>query len=100
MSSQTKSISWIWWPLVAIWRLVTTIIELTGRFIAILLGFVLLVAGGASAITSVSQEAVRLGRENNIAVVPGGCPMMFCEPVDFGHKCMCGVLRVTGSPAV
>ncbi len=32
-----------------------------------------------------------------IAVIPGGCPMMFCPPVDFGHQCMRGLLRATGS---
>jgi predicted CoA-binding protein len=48
------------------------------------------------AITSVSEEAVRLCRENNIAVIPGGCPMMFCPPVDLGHKCMRWVVRLVG----
>ncbi len=37
---------------------------------------------------SVSKEAVdeceRLGME----CIVGGCPLMFCEPVDVGHKCM------------
>jgi predicted CoA-binding protein len=51
----------------------------------------------ADNITSVSEEAVRLCQENGIAVIPGGCPMMFCEPVDFGHKCMRGTLRLIGS---
>ena len=32
-------------PFRAIWRLVTLIFELTGRFVAILIGFVLLVVG-------------------------------------------------------
>jgi len=48
------------------------------------------------AITSVSAEAVRLCRENNIKVIPGACPMMFCKPVDIPHKMMRGVLRVLG----
>ena len=51
----------------------------------------------AAAIGSASPEAVRLCRENGIAVIPGGCPMMFCPPVDFGHQCMRGLLRATGS---
>ncbi|MBI3359994.1 MAG: CoA-binding protein [Chloroflexi bacterium] len=51
----------------------------------------------AAKITSASPEAVRLCREHKIAVIPGGCPMMFCPPVDFGHACMRGVLRLTGS---
>ncbi len=45
---------------------------------------------------SVSQEAVDFCRDNNITVIPGGCPMMFCEPVDFGHKCMRWILNLTG----
>lgn len=44
---------------------------------------------------SVSAEAVHLGREQNIAVIPGGCPMMFQEPVDLGHRCMRWLLGLT-----
>jgi predicted CoA-binding protein len=46
---------------------------------------------------SVSDDAVAFCREKNIAVIPGGCPMMFCAPVDFGHKCMRWFLRLTGN---
>ena len=46
--------------------------------------------------SSVSEEAVTFCRENDIAVIEGGCPMMFCEPVDFGHKCMRWISRMTG----
>jgi hypothetical protein len=53
----------------------------------------------AASITSVSPEAVRLCRENKISVIPGGCPMMFCEPVDVGHTCMRWSLRLLGSLA-
>lgn len=45
---------------------------------------------------SVSSKAVDFCRENNLTVIPGGCPMMFCEPVDFGHKCIRWVLNMTG----
>lgn len=45
---------------------------------------------------SVSQEAVDLCRENGIRVIPGGCPMMFLAPVDFGHRCMRWFLGLTG----
>lgn len=45
---------------------------------------------------SVSDAAVNFCRENNITVIPGGCPMMYCEPVDIGHKCMRWVLNLTG----
>ena len=45
---------------------------------------------------SVSPEAVTFCRENNITIIAGGCPLMFCEPVDFGHKCMRWILNLTG----
>jgi predicted CoA-binding protein len=37
---------------------------------------------------SVSEEAVRECGAHGIACIVGGCPLMFCDPVDFGHKCM------------
>ncbi|NIQ58486.1 MAG: CoA-binding protein, partial [Gammaproteobacteria bacterium] len=37
---------------------------------------------------SYSEDAVRLGREAGLTLIPGGCPMMFAEPVDVGHRCM------------
>lgn len=49
----------------------------------------------APKITSVSSEAVRLCRENGIAVIPGSCPMQFLG--DVPHTCMRGVLRMTGA---
>lgn len=45
---------------------------------------------------SVSDSAVRYCREHNIAVIPGACPMMYCKPVDVGHKCMLWMLRLSG----
>lgn len=46
--------------------------------------------------TSLTDRAVQICRENNISVIPGGCPLMFCEPVDFGHKCIKGITRLIG----
>ncbi len=46
--------------------------------------------------TSVSEEAATFCHENGIIVIAGACPMMFCEPVDFGHKCLRWMLRLTG----
>lgn len=43
--------------------------------------------GLVKSMTSVSPEAVRLCRENGIAVIPGSCPNQFLNP-DFGHKMM------------
>lgn len=37
---------------------------------------------------SVSEEAVRECEKRGINVIVGGCPLMFCGSVDFGHKCM------------
>src|SRR5215207_5866312 len=51
--------------------------------------------GLASGMTSVSQDAVRLCRENGIAVIPGSCPNQFLRP-DFGHKAMKMMMRMLG----
>jgi predicted CoA-binding protein len=45
---------------------------------------------------SVSESATQFCRDNGIAVIPGGCPMMFCPPVDFRYKCMRWFLGATG----
>jgi uncharacterized protein len=37
---------------------------------------------------SVSEDAVRHCGANGIDCIVGGCPLMFCDPVDFGHRCM------------
>jgi predicted CoA-binding protein len=46
--------------------------------------------------SSISGKAVQKCRDNNITLIPGGCPMMFCGHVDFGHKLLRGVARFTG----
>lgn len=45
---------------------------------------------------SLSEEAVAYCQSHGIRVIPGGCPMMFCAPVDLAHKCMRWVLGMTG----
>lgn len=45
---------------------------------------------------SVNDAAVVLCEANGIRVIAGGCPMMFCAPVDVGHRCMRFLLGVTG----
>jgi len=45
---------------------------------------------------SVSPEAVRIGRQAKLTLIPGGCPLMFGDPVDIGHRCMRWILGVTG----
>ena len=37
---------------------------------------------------SVSADAVREAERLGVECIVGGCPLMFCEPVDFGHRCM------------
>jgi len=37
---------------------------------------------------SVSEEAVQECEDAGIHCIVGGCPLMFCEPVDIGHRCM------------
>lgn len=46
--------------------------------------------------SSISPEAVAFCHEHGISAIVGGCPMMFCEPVDFGHACMRWMMRVGG----
>lgn len=36
---------------------------------------------------SVSTEAIRECERCGIDPIVGGCPMMYCEPVDLGHRC-------------
>ena len=35
---------------------------------------------------SVSQEAVALCRAKGVEPIVGGCPLMYCQPVDPGHR--------------
>ena len=46
--------------------------------------------------TSLSADAVAFCREHDIVLIAGACPMMYCAPVDVGHKCMRWMMRVTG----
>ena len=46
--------------------------------------------------SSVSDAAVAYCREHDIDVIAGGCPLMFGEGADVGHKCMRWILGVTG----
>lgn len=46
--------------------------------------------------TSVSPKAVEYCVKNDINVIAGACPMMYGENVDFGHRCMRWILKITG----
>ncbi len=45
---------------------------------------------------SVSDEAVHECQARGINCIVGGCPLMYCEPVDVGHKCIRWLLRFRG----
>ena len=51
--------------------------------------------GLVQSMTSVSQDAVEMCRENGIAVIPGSCPNQFLKP-DFGHAMMRGLWGMLG----
>ena len=51
--------------------------------------------GLATSMSSVSAEAVRVCKENGIAVIPGSCPNQFLKP-DFGHAMMHGMWQLFG----
>ena len=48
--------------------------------------------------SSVSPEGVAFCREHDIAVIAGGCPMMYGDGVDFGHRCLRWMLKFKGLP--
>jgi predicted CoA-binding protein len=37
---------------------------------------------------SVSAEAVQECESSGLFCIAGGCPLMYCPPVDFGHRCL------------
>jgi uncharacterized protein len=45
---------------------------------------------------SVSDEAVRECERLGLTALVGGCPLMYCEPVDIAHRCMRAILRWRG----
>ncbi len=46
MTTQTKHhVPWYLWPFAAIWKLLSVIVEMTGRFVAMVLGIVFIVVG-------------------------------------------------------
>ncbi len=46
---------------------------------------------------SVSTAATELGRKEGITVIDGGCPCMFGDTADIGHRIMKPLLSLTGS---
>ena len=45
---------------------------------------------------SVSEDATKLGRDNGITVIAGGCPLMFPPTNDVGHNVMRVMLNIGG----
>ena len=46
MTNETKShIPWYLWPFAAIWKLLAVIVEMTGRFVAMVIGVVFIIVG-------------------------------------------------------
>lgn len=45
MSTHSRQTNWLFWPLVAFWRLITFIVGMTGRLLAVMLGMVLMITG-------------------------------------------------------
>ncbi|HKI77348.1 MAG TPA: CoA-binding protein [Ignavibacteriaceae bacterium] len=45
---------------------------------------------------SYDEKAVQRAKELGLKIIPGGCPMMFCEPVDVAHKCFRWFFDKTG----
>jgi len=51
MTTHEKHIPWYLWPFAAIWKLLAVIVEMTGRLVAMILGIVLMIAGGLVSLT-------------------------------------------------
>lgn len=49
--SPDNGVPWLLWPFYAIWRLLTLILNITGRIICIVLGVALMMAGVAIALS-------------------------------------------------
>lgn len=45
---------------------------------------------------SVTTDAVRECKARGIQCIVGGCPMMYCDPVDSGHRCIRWLLKLFG----
>jgi len=50
-TAKSRSVPWYLWPFWAIWRLITFIVELTGRLVAVVLGLVMMIVGALVSLT-------------------------------------------------
>jgi hypothetical protein len=46
---------------------------------------------------SVSEAAAEYCRDHGMAVIAGGCPLMFGPTSDFTHRAMCWLLNLRGA---
>ena len=51
--SAESRVPWILWPFYAVWKLLTLIVEITGRILCALLGIVVMIAGVAISLSVV-----------------------------------------------
>jgi len=51
MTTHKQSIPWYLWPFAAIWKLLAVIVEMTGRFVAMILGIVFVIVGVIASLT-------------------------------------------------
>ncbi|MBX3011849.1 MAG: hypothetical protein KF832_10110 [Caldilineaceae bacterium] len=49
--ARQRTVPWILWPVMALWRLLTTILTLTGRLVGVILGLAIVVLGFALSVT-------------------------------------------------
>lgn len=49
--------------------------------------------------TDIPAGAIEAARELGIRLIPGSCPLMFCEPVDPAHRCVRFVRHLFGREA-
>lgn len=45
---------------------------------------------------SFNEEAIKIAEQFDINLISGSCPLMFCEPVDIGHKCIKWFMHFSG----
>ena len=53
MTTHKRQIPWYLWPFAAIWKLLAIIVEMTGRLVAMIIGFVLMIVGVLVSLTIV-----------------------------------------------
>jgi hypothetical protein len=53
MTTQKRNIPWFLWPFWALWKLISGIVEFTGRIVAVVLGLALMIVGVIISLTIV-----------------------------------------------